>query len=279
MFTGKFEGDSTVVVPANTPFHVYYDGSGGHVYWIHNYIDSSMKTLTFYHNDGPTSNMPDNEIAPAASLMRLKNLRGNLPQNCSIFGANCFQQASAETVSSIINWNSINSITSFWMVSGDWTDPCLNVNYTQDFMANNRNLQNINTTRGYYLEGYEDPTFKLSRLKSDWNTYFTKLTSLIICEDHWNREDLSSLKNLNYMYIVPGNTLHSFNQTGNPLIPLPTGEIDNIINQVSAGAGQNVKNGSLYIYSAGPARSSASDAAVIQLKSKGWLVSVNFITQ
>jgi hypothetical protein len=127
-------------------------------------------------------------------------------------------------------------------------------------MANNRGLKGINLF-------YSDPTFKISRMKSDWNTYFTELKSLQLSDDHWNREDLSALTQLNTML------LFSMSAT------IPSTVIDNVINQVSAGAGQFVSNGLINISSGGPGRTSTSDGAVNQLKSKGWKITVTNVLQ
>lgn len=276
--------DSITVRAPNTIINYQYNwesptGNGlpYYLYWIHSYPDTSKKTLTFYHGDGNEGILLDNALSPATSLTLVRNLRGNLAQHILGFGPECSQQASANTVSNIINWNTINSITSFGILSGDRINASTHMSYSQDFMANNSNLQKIVTTGGYYAEGYEDSTFKISKLKTNWNTYFTNLRTLVICDDHWNREDLTALINLSFIQIFPGNTLHSLNSSGNSLIPIPTAAIDNIINQVAAGAGQNISNGSLNVYSAGPARSTASDAAVAALKAKGWYISVNEI--
>jgi YD repeat-containing protein len=271
MYLGKSTNDTSVVKAPNT-----YNGNPGFAtYWIHNYPDSSTKTITFYHNDALENQNLDDANIPATSLMHLKNLRGNLPQNTLSFDGDSYQQASALTVASITNWNSISSIQQFGLYAGDYQNPCLHVSFTQDFMANNRNLQGINTTRGDYLEGYEDSTFKLSKLKTGWNTYFTNLSSLIICDDHWNREDLTALTHLNNIYINAGNTNHSFNRTSNPQIPIPVSVVDNIINQLAAGAGQNISNGVLNLSSAGTTRSSASNTGFNTLKAKGWTIIIN----
>jgi hypothetical protein len=107
------------------------------------------------------------------------------------------------------------------------------------------------------------------------NTYFTNLTSLLISDADWNREDLSALVHLSYIVITASNLYHSYNQTNNPLVPIQTSVIDNIINQVAAGSGQYIINGTLGVSSAGNNRSSASDAAFNLLKSKGWTIVIN----
>ncbi len=281
MFLGKNWADSNVVRAPNTVLFAAYSAwrNAYFMYWIHSYPSSATKTLTFYHNDAGESMNVDNVVAPASSLMLIQNLRGNLPLYTPSIGGNVFQQASANTVAGITNWNSINSITDWSMTTGDYLNPCLHVSYAQDFMVNNRNLQSVTTTRGYYLEGYEDLTFKITRLKSDWNTYFTGLKSLVICDDHWNRESLSSLINLNTFVLVAGNQNHSFSQSGNPLVPIPTSVIDNVFIQISKGAGRSISNGQINIYSGGTSRTTASDAAVAQLKSIGWSIIVNNVLQ
>jgi YD repeat-containing protein len=272
-------GDSNVVRAPNTFInsYSYVNGtSNPNIYWNHTYPDSSLRTITFYHNDGTEDCTLDNGSSPALSFIHLKNFRGNLPQNTQSLVASDFQQASALTVASINNWNSINGITGWQIRTGDLTNPCLHLSYAQDFMANNRNLQFILTDdRGPYLEGYEDSTFKISRLKSNWNTYFTNLTTLEIIDDHWNREDLTALIHLSLVGVGAGNLHHSYNQTNNPLVPLPVSVVDNVINQIAAGAGQFVSNGLLVMPSGGTNRSSASDIGFNILKAKGWTIIIN----
>jgi hypothetical protein len=280
MMLGLTDADLNVVMAPNTVYNIQTNSAGAHIYWIHSYPDASTKTITFYHNDATQSMALDNAYAPATSLTLIRNIRGNLPQQTLIWEANCFQQASAQTVASITNWNIINSIKTFTMYSGDLVSPCLHAGYTQDFMANNKSLSSIITNSyGLYHESNEDSTFKISKLKSGWNTYFTNLSTLEICDADWNREDLSSLFNLNVVGIAARNTLHSNNPTNNPLIPIPISAIDNIINQVSVGAGRKVTNGIINILSGGTARSTASDASVTLLKSKGWTIYVNSVLQ
>ena len=135
------------------------------------------------------------------------------------------------------------------------------MSYAQNCLANYKDLEVILTSYGLYNEGYEDTTFKISRFKTDWNTYFTKLDTIGISDDHWNREDISALKQLRFFAVYAGNQKHSLNPAKNPIVPLPVSVIDNIINQISAGAGQFVSNGTLIIGSGGTARSSLSEAA------------------
>lgn len=280
MFLGKTTGDSNVVRAPNTVINVQTNSAGPHIYWIHSYPDASTKTLTFYHNDATESMNFDNAYAPATSLTLLRNFRGILPQNTQWVDASCFQQSGAYNFSAITNWNSINSVLNWGLYTGDLMSPCLHISYAQDFMANNKNLQGIITCLyGYYTEASEDTTFRISKLKSTWNTYFTNLTTLEISDDDWNREDLSQLPQLNLVSICAGNTHHSYNQSNNPLVPIPTSAIDNIINQVGGGAGTRVSNGLLNILSGGTARSSASNSGITQLKSKGWTIIVNGVTQ
>jgi YD repeat-containing protein len=283
MRLGTGPSDSNVVRAPNTFINTYsyiYGTTSPNVYWNHTYPDSSLKTLTFYHNDGVEGtdfdNGSNNGVGPALSLIHLKNFRGIIPQNTQGLGATSRQQASALTVASISNWNSITGILGWGLRTGDLINSCLNISYSQDFMANNKNLQSIVTNnRGFYQEGCQDTTFKISRLKSDWNTYFTNLTTLEFDDDNWNREDLTALIHLSVVGIGADNLHHSYNQTNNPLVPIPVNVIDNIINQISAGAGHYVSNGLLNIPSGGTNRSSLSDAGVNFLKSRGWTVIVN----
>jgi YD repeat-containing protein len=280
MYLGLVESDSNVVKAPNTVVNVQTNSSGAHIYWIHSYPNASTKTLTLYHNDDNKGMALDDAYAPATSLTLIRNIRGNLPQKTLTWEANCFQQSTAQSVSSISNWNSINSITTFIMYSGDLTSPCLHASYTQDFMTNNKNLSSIITdSYGLYHESNEDTTFKLSKLKSTWNKYFTNLTTLEICDADWNREDLTPLIHLNVVGIAAGNVLHSNNTTGNPLVPIPTSAIDNIINQVAGGAGLGVSNGILNILSGGTSRSSSSNPGITGLKAMGWTIIVNNVIQ
>src|SRR4029077_2292293 len=110
----------------------------------------------------------------------------------------------------------ISSITDLFLNTGDGgVHPCTNLRYAQDFLQNDKNLQFIELAHSYYYVNYVDSSFKLSRLKSDWNTYFTNLKALFICEDHWNRENLSSLIHLNNMALVAASANHSNNSSGN----------------------------------------------------------------
>src|SRR6202042_1332089 len=110
---------------------------------------------------------------------------------------------------------------------------CKNLHYAQDFMKNNRSLQTLSTSYGgYYSSGVLDTTFKLTLLKSDWNTYFTNLQDLQITDDHWNREDMSALVNLNLVYVSAGN-----HDGFGSFTSIPYQVVDNIINQIAAGAG------------------------------------------
>ncbi len=222
----------------------------------------------------------DNGLTPATSLTKVKNLRGNIPQFTTAFSGSSIQDSTYWTVSNISNWSSISSIKRFDFNAGDGVTPCMHTNFTQDFMANNKGLTEIFTAVLQVYRNYViDTNFKVSLLKSNWNTYFTELSWLAISDDNWNREDLSALRKLNFVSVSARTTNHTNDPTGNPVIPLPSSVIDNIIMQVSAGAGQSVINGQIYIDAGGTSRTSASDAAVAQLVSKGWIVSVNYTNQ
>jgi len=182
------------------------------------------------------------------------------------------------SVANIANWNSINSIQYFRLNDGDGLNPAMHINFTQDFMKNNKGLLNIKTSNGSYAHGYVDTTFKISRLKSDWNTYFTSLQHLQINDDHWNREDLAALTQLNFVQIWASTQNHQDDHSS-PLVPIPSSVIDNIINQVANGAGQSVSNGTIDVESGGPSRTSASDNSVNFLLSKGWVIAVNGVLQ
>jgi len=263
-------------LPANTTYGTAFSGeeNGNATYYIHTYADTTLKTITFYHNDDAINAHLDNFNNPATSLMKLKHYRGNLPANLNIFGGSCYQQTSMATVDSIYNWNSLNNITYLHWLSGDAVDPCKNMSYAQDFMQNNKGLHVIRTAFSYYRTGYRDTTFKISRLKSDWNTYFTGLQTLVINEDHWNHEDLSQLKQLNYFVLVATTQNHQ-DDTNSPLVPIAQNVLDNAVNQIASGAGQTVSNGVINLLAGGGTLSVSSQAAVQLLLSKGWTIYIN----
>jgi YD repeat-containing protein len=226
------------------------------VYTVHTYADTSLKTITFYHNDDTANSDIDNANSPATSLTKIKNLRGNLPQNSNTIGGSSYQQSSALTTAGITNWNSISSVQTLIFNSGDGINGVLHVSYPQDFMQNNKGLLNIT------VQGCGDTTFRLSLLKSNWNTYFTKIFDLEINDNEWNREDLSQLTNLWFL------RFYSTNPNG-------TGVIDNIINQIAAGAGQYRSEGVINITYTGFDRTSASQSSYQLLKSKNWTIFIN----
>lgn len=262
---------------ANTTYSQIYSGeenSFATTYYVHTYTDTTLKTITFYHNDDALNYHLDNLISPATSLTKLRHLRGNLPQNVAIFGSSCFQDSSVSTVDSIYNWSSIHSITYFHMLNGDKVNPNRQLAYAQDFMRYNTGLQAISTTLGFYRTGYRDTTFKLSRLKSDWNTYFTQLKTLSINDEHWDREDLSALTQLNSFSLVATTQNHQ-DDTNSPLVPIPSPVLDTIVNQMARGAGQTVSNGVISLAAGGSTLTSESYTAVQFLLSKGWTIYVN----
>jgi hypothetical protein len=246
-------------------------------YFVHTYADSGLKTLTCYHNDATESEDFDNLFGgPTSGLQYLSNLRGNLPQNTPTIGGSCYQMAGMTSLTNVPNWNSISTVKYFRFNKGDGFSSAKNISYPQDFMKNNRGLISIYTSRGYRYSGYLDTTFKLSKLKSDWNTYFTDLQNIAINDDHWNREDLSALTHLNFVQVFAVTQNHQ-DDPNSPLVPIPSTVIDNILNQVAAGAGQTVSNGVIDLESAGTNRTTASDTSVSFLKSKGWIIAVNGI--
>jgi YD repeat-containing protein len=264
-------------LPANTVLKADVYSGVAFNYLVHSYPDNSLKTITIYHNDDDACSWFDNYFLPSTTQTLLTNLRGNLPQFTNRIGGSSYQQASMTSLAGITNWSSISSVIYFRMTSGDaGVTAFQNVSFPQNFMANNKDLEHIWTSYGgYYASGCRDTTFKLSRLKSDWNTYFTKLNFLVISDEHWNRENLSGLPNLKTIAIVAGTQLRTNqNIATNPPIPIPSSVIDNIIIQVAAGSGQNVTGGAIAIYGGGGQRTAASDAAVTFLQSKGWTISV-----
>jgi len=263
-------------IPDSTTYGIANSGeeNANVVYYIHTYRDTSLKTITFYHNDDGINAHLDNFNAPATSLMKLKHYRGNLPQNLNIFGGSCYQQPSMTSIDSIYNWSSLHNITYVHWLSGDGVDPCKNMSYAQDFMANNKGLRMIRTTLGAYRNGYRDTTFKLSRLKSDWNTYFTNLQSLVINEDHWSHEDLTQLKQLNY-FVLEATTQNHQDDTNSPLVSIDGHVLDSVIIQIANGAGQTVSNGTIALITGGGTLSDDSQASAQLLLSKGWTILVN----
>jgi hypothetical protein len=276
MMLGKTATDTSgLMLPANTTRAML----GTQPYFDHTYPGSSQKTITLYHNDSYNyeNSALDNYANPATSLTKVKNLRGYLPQYTNRLGGSCYQDSTMTTVAGIINWNSINTVTFFITNPGDGVSGFLNMRYAQDFMQHSKSLQAIVLSgNGYYSSGMRDSTFKISRLKSDWNTYFTSLNTLEINEEQWNHEDLSSLVNLKTFFWVADNLKHSnVNDGTNPVVPLSATYIDNAINQIAAGAGQYVYNGVINIFAGGTSRTSASDAAVATLEAKGWTFYIN----
>ena len=276
----KTYADTPAVTPPNTTRVGFFDPYDQVWWFIHSYPDTSTKTITFYHNDDAKAPDLDNGNSPATSLTKVRNLRGNIPQNATAIGGSCFQQASALTVAGIANWNTISSVQGFWPHCGDQINGCENMSYAQDFMKNNRGLTTINATQAaYYQAGYRDTTFKLSRLKSDWNTYFANLGDIEISDEHWNREDLSGLTHLSTFVLVAGNQNHSNNATGNTITPIPASVTDTIINQIWAGGGQNMSNGFISILTGGTGRTAASQTAVNALIAKHWTIVIDGVTQ
>jgi YD repeat-containing protein len=279
MHLGRTLTDTPKVMAPNTTFTIlndfyYYEGYLVHTYGANS--DTSLKTITFYHNDDSTSCDLDNLNNPATSLTKVRNLRGNIPLYNQWFGGSCYQQASMTSLANIANWNSISSIQLFFLNNGDGgPDPVENISYPQDFMANNKGLNWLETSWGLYISGTQDTSFRLSLLKSDWNTWFTQLQFLQFGEDQWNHEDLSALTQLHDFIIYAATQNHNTNPTNNPIVPLTSSEIDTILMQLSAGAGQQVSNGVIEIYSSGTNHTAASTPAVQQLLSKGWVIYVN----
>jgi hypothetical protein len=264
MHLGKGLLDTPKVMAPNTTFIVindfyYYEG-----YLVHAYTDNdtSVKTITFYHNDDKANSALDNALNPATSLLKVRNLRGNVPQNTDEIGGSSYQQPGALTVSGITNWNDISSVTYFDLQTGDDGANNVNhVNYAQDFMQNNKGLDSI------YTDGCSDTTFKLSLLKSNWNTWFTNLSYVAILDNQWNREDLSALTNLTYFLLISTST-NGLDAGGIPVI-------DDIINQIEAGGGKNKIGGVINITWPGFTPTNASLASRQLLKSKEWTIYIN----
>jgi hypothetical protein len=244
-------------------------------HFIHTYPDTTKKTITFYHTDGIERIGLDNFNNPATSLTKLNNLRGNIPQNMQAIQYSSYQQSSGQSFANVSNWPSINSVTSFYMNSGDGgVNLCTHLGYAQDFMAGNTGLNTIVAAAGCL-----DTTFRISRLKSNWNTYFTNLSYIVISDAQWKRENLSALNKLNHFELYAVDIGGSIKQVFGPSIPIPSTVIDNVINQIASGSGQYVSNGFLFIRSAGTLGTSASTASITLLKSKGWQVYVNDVLQ
>jgi hypothetical protein len=273
-------GDTLAVMPPNTTKVGFQNQFNGIWYFIHTYPNDSVKTISLYHNEVAFYTGLDNGTDPATSLTKVENLRGNFPQSIQDIGGSCYQQATALTVANVANWGSISSVTAFWAHCGDGVNPSLNMSYAQDFMINNRGLTTINTTQlNIYAAGYRDTTFKLTRLKSNWNSYFTNLQDVEISDEHWNREDLTALTHLSTFVLIATNQNHSNNATSNPAIPIPGSAIDSVINQIAAGAGQTISNGVIWIVTGGSARTSNSNTSVAALDAKGWIIYIDSVLQ
>lgn len=262
-----FSGNSISVSSDAGAYVDYGDGAKGNPGGgSHTYADMTTKTITIYHNEEASGN-------PALGInSQLRNFRGNIQQNITrlIFTAT---DPSVFTTDGITNWGNINSLQSFAIGNSS-----TNVNLAQDCLKNNKDLQTIAThgsSYDYYSWGCADPNFKIGVLKSDWNTYFSKLSLLSLNDHHWNREDLSGLLYLKYFSLVADNQQHNGNPVSNPIIPIPTSVIDNVINQIAAGAGKYIHNGIIYILSGGSSRSSVSDSALAKLKSMGWAITLD----
>jgi hypothetical protein len=267
-------GDIINPLPANT-----IQKGNSALYLVHTYADTTLKTLTFYHNDAEETQYLDNVDRPATSLSKLKNFRGNLPQHIKQFGSSSYQQPSMSSVANVTNWASIHSINDFHLNTGDGgTTTIQNLSYQQDFMAGNPDLQLIQLARNN-LACYFDSTFKISRLKSDWNTWFKHLQFLSLTDAQWNREDLSALKELNYFYIIPARPYYSNDPANNAEVPIPQNAVDNIFIQIATGSGQTVNNGIISISTGGTVRSPSSNGAVGALLAKGWTIIINGVTQ
>ena len=277
MKLGTYKQDTTVVVALNTTMNFFTDPNNPHdlPYFIHTYPNNNVKTITIYHNDGTENPAFDNLHNPATSLGHISNIRGNYPQCMTVIGSSCLQSPTASSVTGIANWSSITSVLSFNPNLGDHVNPVRNLTYAQDFLANDKGLTTIFTTSGLYSPGYSDSTFKISRLKSDWNVYFTHLQNITINDDQWDREDVSALTQLSRFILNAGTVEHG---VGGTMVPIPSQVVDNILNQISAGAGRFVSNGLIGINSA-TNRTTASDAAVAQLKAKGWTIIVSNVSQ
>ena len=273
MYLGKYIQDTVnIVLAPNTT--ILPAGSGlQYGVFVHNYPDTSLKTITLYHNDSwelmylrPSTDY----FGLAITQTKLKNLRGYCPQYSSGLEIVSYQQNTALSMDSIKNWNSVNTGVFEMLAADTGKSICKNFGFKQDFMKSSTGLYGIQLLGVNFSSGYYDSTFKLSTLKSNWNTYFTNLQFLNLSDEMWNREDLSSLTKMYSFVIIHGNQNHSNSPVGNSPIPIPSSAIDAMINQIAAGAGQNISNGNILIFSGGPGRTSASDNAYNFLISKGW---------
>ncbi|HSC38858.1 MAG TPA: hypothetical protein VLD19_13345, partial [Chitinophagaceae bacterium] len=197
--------NTTVGTPPGPPDSKYN-------YYTHTYTDNSTKTIRFYHNDGSENPILD-DYNGFSVLDSVRNLKGCFPQNVQSLDFFSYGLSGAQSIDSIFNWPLIHTVTMFSIYAS-------NLSYPQDFMRNNRNLESIDIF----------DTVKVSRLKSDWNTYFTNLQELLIDNVCWDHEDLSALVNLRSVYLD--------DELGST--PFTPSQIDAVINQVAAGAGQYV---------------------------------------
>src|SRR6202000_981859 len=85
----KTASDTPAVMPPNT-IKAGFDQFDQIWWFIHSYPDTSTKTITFYHNDIERGPGLDNWNAPATSLTKLRNLRGNIPQLSTALSGSCY---------------------------------------------------------------------------------------------------------------------------------------------------------------------------------------------
>ena len=218
--------------------------SGRYPFFVHSYSDTTLKTITIYHNDG-TEEPGLFASYTTESLRHLTNVRGYFPKNMQVYQTSYCIQPSAQTITNIYNWNIINGIVYF--SSG------FNYNFIQDFMRNNTNLQIIN------IAG----SGSLSKLKSNWNVFFTGITSLELDNTNWNQEDISALVHLN-----------NFELSDDTLSPLTPTILDNIFNQIAAGSAKFIQGGFCGFDTGNYAtlrNTSASYTAVTFLRSQNWI--------
>jgi len=245
--------NTDAVLPPNT-FLDY--PRGGPTKLHHVYPNTSTKTITLYHND-------QNEgvflTLDSLTALHAGNLRGMYPQNATTFALQPFNEPNVYSMSGFTNWNSIHSISKFGTQSSV-ISPATNgsLHFAQDFMAANTGLTGINIT------AFADSTFKLHRFKTDWNAWFTNLTTLAILEDNWDHEDLSTLIHLQFIEILRSRIGKA----------MTSQQIDNLLMQVARGAGLYRNNGIIYIMNNVNQRTSASDDAYNFLIGAGWEVTI-----
>jgi len=254
----------TVSLSASAAFTVYPDPKIVYTYYTkHNYTNNpTFKTVTIYHSDFK-GNIAFDCFAPdnCAIYSNIRNIRGYFPQDLRSIYFHTTHDSTLNNFSNIRNFSQINSITDFSFAG-----------HTSTGFRNNRLLSFSNNHDMRQIDIDNDPGVPVSQTKPiseyfpDLPNNFPNLASIII-----RPFDTSFTKNLDFT--IPGiRFLWIQNEYVSSSSVLSTQKIDEIINQVAAGAVND--SGALVILPyGGTLRSSASDAAVAALTVKKWYLS------